>query len=54
MQLQIRGQQTTVIECEDTEKVQCIKVLFFSNNILFTCQIYYPNSSLNDDIQALK
>jgi len=54
MQLQIRGQQTTVIECEDTEKVQHIKVLFFFNYILFICQIYYPNLSLSDDIQALK
>lgn len=27
MQLQIRGQQTTIVECEDNEKIQHIKVL---------------------------
>lgn len=31
MQLTIRGQQTTIIECQDDEKIQQLKVLIKSH-----------------------
>lgn len=52
MQLQIRGQETTVIECQNNEKIQHIKVFLFLNSIIVVHIKFILNLFLDINIQG--